>query len=147
MSGALGIERIRRFDSDGPRDDKQTPQRISVKRSILKTPERRRTTGLIFCDGRQSVQQGFFCVWGICCSSRGGDDGRSCCSETTSQRGHRCEHLRANDGTNQRSKVKGTFPVMTQNIKLRYEGHPLHLTWGPLRWSGADRVQVRRYSS
>lgn len=29
------------FDSDGSRDDKQTPQRINVRRSILGNPERR----------------------------------------------------------------------------------------------------------
>lgn len=29
------------FDSDGSRDDKQTPQRINVRRSIFKTQERR----------------------------------------------------------------------------------------------------------
>lgn len=83
MSGAPGIERIQCFDSDGSWDDKQTPQRINVKRSILKTPERWRTTGLIFCDERQRIQQGFFCVRGIYCFALHGDDGKSFCSEMT----------------------------------------------------------------
>lgn len=38
------------FDSDGSRNDKQTPRRINVRRSILRNPERRRTAKLIFRD-------------------------------------------------------------------------------------------------
>lgn len=50
------------FDSDGSRDDKQTPQRINVKRSIFKTPERRGTTKLIFRDKRPCLLRGFMGV-------------------------------------------------------------------------------------
>lgn len=44
------------FDSDGSRDDKQTPQRINVRRSILANPERRRTAKPIFRD--EQIQRG-----------------------------------------------------------------------------------------
>lgn len=49
------------FDSDGSRNDKQTPRRISVRRSILRNPGRRRTAKLIFRDKKiqqRSVREG-----------------------------------------------------------------------------------------